>query len=79
MGRRGWGTYPPGSRWGLDPTCIRTSPTRFIGTTGYFDLPTSESLRQGNFAIGLFGTFERVFKARFNDGTDLHTVRSRAV
>jgi len=42
-----------------------------LGTTGYFDLPTSESLRQGNFAIGLFGGFEHVFKTHINDGNDL--------
>jgi outer membrane protein OmpA-like peptidoglycan-associated protein len=42
-----------------------------LGTTGYFDLPTSESLRQGNFAIGLFGGFEQVFKTHFNDGNAL--------
>jgi outer membrane protein OmpA-like peptidoglycan-associated protein len=53
---------PPGER--------RPQPS-LLGTTGYFDLPISESLRQGNFAIGLFGTYEQVFKARFNAGSDV--------
>ncbi len=67
----GGAPYPPGSRWSLDPTAFRRPQPSLLGTTGYFDLPTSESLRQGNFAIGLFGTFEQVFKSRFDDGTDV--------
>jgi len=70
----GQGEYygrPYGWRWGIDPTFIRRPQPSLLGTTGFFDLPTSESLRQGNFAIGLFGTFEQVFKAHFNEGNDL--------
>jgi outer membrane protein OmpA-like peptidoglycan-associated protein len=61
---------PYGWRWGIDPTFIRRPQPSLLGTTGFFDLPTSESLQQGNFAIGLFGSFEQVFKARFNEGND---------
>jgi outer membrane protein OmpA-like peptidoglycan-associated protein len=67
----GGAPYPPGSRWALDPTAFTRPQPSLLGTTGYFDLPTSESLRQGNFAIGLFGTFEQVFKTRFDVGTDV--------
>ncbi len=56
---------------GIDPTPFRRPQPSLLGTTGFFDLPTSESLKQGNFAIGLFGTFEQVFKTRFNAGNDL--------
>jgi hypothetical protein len=55
----------------MEPLNERCPQPSLLGTTGYFDLPTSESLRQGNFAIGLFGTYEQVFKARFNAGTDV--------
>jgi hypothetical protein len=41
---------PYGWRWGIDPTFIRRPQPSLLGTTGYFDLPISESLRQGNFA-----------------------------
>jgi len=64
----GGGQYPSGWRWGIDPTPFRRPQPSLLGTTGFFDLPTSESLRQGNFAIGLFGAFEHVFKTRFSDG-----------
>jgi hypothetical protein len=73
----GGGEYygrPYGWRWGIDPTPIRRPQPSLLGTTGFFDLPTSESLRQGNFAIGLFGTFEQVFKAHFNEGNNLTTL-----
>src|SRR6266540_4002217 len=53
-----------------EPPSERRPQPSLLGTTGYFDLPISESLRQGNFAIGLFGTFEQVFKAHFNEGND---------
>jgi OOP family OmpA-OmpF porin len=62
---------PFGWRWGIDPIPLRYPQPSLLGSTGYFDLVTSESLQQGNFEIGLFGTFEQVFKARFNDGNDL--------
>jgi outer membrane protein OmpA-like peptidoglycan-associated protein len=62
---------PFGWRWGIDPIPLRYPQPSLLGTIGYFDLPTSESLQQGNFAIGLFGTFEQVFKTRFNEGNDV--------
>jgi hypothetical protein len=38
----------------MEPFDERRPQPSLSGTTGYFDLPTSESLRQGNFAIGVF-------------------------
>jgi outer membrane protein OmpA-like peptidoglycan-associated protein len=50
----------------MEPFSERRPQPSLLGTTGYFDLPTSESLKQGNFAIGLFGTFEHVLKGRLD-------------
>ena len=56
----------------VEPPSERCPQPSLLGTTGYFDLPISESLRQGNFAIGLFGTYEQAFNARFfNEGSDV--------
>jgi outer membrane protein OmpA-like peptidoglycan-associated protein len=55
----------------VEPPSERRPQPSLLGTTGYFDLPISESLRQGNFAMGLFGTYEQVFNARFNAGSDV--------
>jgi hypothetical protein len=55
----------------VEPPSERRPQPSLLGTTGYFNLPISESLRQGNFAMGLFGTYEQVFNARFNAGSDV--------
>jgi outer membrane protein OmpA-like peptidoglycan-associated protein len=70
---------PLGWRWGIDPIPLRY-PLRYprpslLGPTGYFDLQTIEALQQGNFSVGLFGTFEKVFSADFQDGNDLTRLR----
>src|ERR671924_250004 len=44
-----------------EPVPGRRPQVSLLGPTGYFDLLTSESLKQGNFAAGLYGTYERVF------------------
>jgi outer membrane protein OmpA-like peptidoglycan-associated protein len=62
---------PFGWRWGIDPIPLRYPQPSLLGTIGYFDLQTLESLQQGNFATGLFETFEQVFTARSNQGDDL--------
>jgi outer membrane protein OmpA-like peptidoglycan-associated protein len=46
-----------------------------LGPTGYFDLVTSESLQQGNFAIGLFGTFEKLFTFDFQQPNERDRLR----
>jgi outer membrane protein OmpA-like peptidoglycan-associated protein len=58
-----------------EPLSERRPQPSLLGTTGYFDLPTSESLRQGNFAIGLFPMFEKVFTADVGAGTDFTRLR----
>src|SRR5919106_2879351 len=64
------------SRWGsAEPLNERRPQPSLLGTTGYFDLPTSESLRQGNFAIGLFPMFEKVFTADIGAGDDFTRLR----
>jgi outer membrane protein OmpA-like peptidoglycan-associated protein len=64
------------SRWGGgEPLSERRPQPSLLGTTGYFDLPTSESLRQGNFAIGLFPMFEKVFTADIGAGDDFTRLR----
>jgi outer membrane protein OmpA-like peptidoglycan-associated protein len=74
-GGEGGESRPPGWRWGVDPMSLRRPQPSLLGPTGYFDLQTSESLRQGNFSIGVFGTFEKVFTADFSDGNDLTRLR----
>ena len=74
LAQRSQPTAPPSREDRLsrvEPFGERRPQPSLLGTTGYFDLPTSESLRQGNFAIGLFGAFEQVFKTHVNDGNDL--------
>jgi hypothetical protein len=39
-------------RGSVEPFSERRPQPSLLGTTGYFDLPTSESLRQGHFALG---------------------------
>ncbi|HEX2276548.1 MAG TPA: hypothetical protein VHN13_05405, partial [Candidatus Tectomicrobia bacterium] len=64
------------SRWGSgEPLSERRPQPSLLGTTGYFDLPTSESLRQGHFAIGLFPMFEKVFTADIGAGDDFTRLR----
>jgi hypothetical protein len=35
---------PYGWRWGIDPIPLRYPQPSLLGSTGYFDLPTAESL-----------------------------------
>jgi hypothetical protein len=64
------------SRWGSEePLGARHPQPSLLGTTGYFDLPTSESLRQGHFAIGLFPMFEKVFTADIGADDDFTRLR----
>jgi outer membrane protein OmpA-like peptidoglycan-associated protein len=58
-----------------EPLTERRPQPSLLGTTGYFDLPTSESLRQGNFAVGLFPMFEKVFTADLGAGDDFTRLR----
>jgi outer membrane protein OmpA-like peptidoglycan-associated protein len=62
-------------RGSVEPLSVRRPQPSLLGPTGYFDLPTSESLLRGNYALGLFGTFEKVFTADFRDGDDLTRLR----
>ena len=66
---------PFGWRWGIDPIPLRSPQPSLLGPTGYFDLQTIESLQQGNYSIGLFGTFEKVFTADFVNGNDRERLR----
>jgi outer membrane protein OmpA-like peptidoglycan-associated protein len=74
-GSEGGSPRPPGWRWGIDPMPLRRPQPSLLGPTGYFDLSTPESLQQGNFSLGVFGTFEKVFTADFSDGDDLTRLR----
>lgn len=66
---------PYGWRWGVDPMTYRRPQPSLLGTTGYFDLPTVETLQRGNFSIGLFGTFEKLFTADLVSGSDMTRLR----
>ncbi|HXH11246.1 MAG TPA: OmpA family protein [Alphaproteobacteria bacterium] len=64
------------SRWaGAEPPHATRPQPSLLGTTGFFDLPTAESLSQGNFAIGLFPTFEKVFTADISADDDFTRLR----
>jgi outer membrane protein OmpA-like peptidoglycan-associated protein len=66
---------PFGWRWGIDPIPLRYPQPSLLGPTGYFDLQTTESLQRGNYSVGLFGTFEKVFTADFVNGNDRQRLR----
>jgi outer membrane protein OmpA-like peptidoglycan-associated protein len=59
------------ARWGPgEPRRARRPRPSLFGTTGYCDLPTSASLRQGHVAVGLFPMCEQVFTADLGAGDD---------
>jgi outer membrane protein OmpA-like peptidoglycan-associated protein len=66
---------PPGWRWEIEPLPVRRPQPSLSGSTGYFDLLTTETLQPGNYSIGLFGTFEKVFTAEFRQGDDRQRLR----